>query len=91
MILPNPNRSERVRRPARSRATMNSDKIYSEPSEVTAEDGEVIVDGPDAVAVSLTPEAAIETSNRLFQAGVTARGQKIARGSEEPDDPPVED
>jgi hypothetical protein len=71
---------------------MNSGKIYNEPSEVTAEDGEVIVDGPDAVAVSLTPDAAIETSNRLFQAGVTARGQKIAKGREEPPrDPPVED
>ena len=68
---------------------MIPDKIYDQPSEVTAEGGEVIVDGPDAVAVRLTPDAAIETSNRLFQAGVTARGQKFARGRREPPgDPP---
>lgn len=71
---------------------MESGKVYDEPSEVSAEDGEVVVDGPDAVAVSLTPGAAIETSNRLFQAGVTARGQKIARDRpEEPPGPPPED
>jgi len=71
---------------------MIPDKIYDEPSEVTAEDGAVIVDGPDAVAVAMTPDATLETSNRLFKAGVTARGQKIAKGTRPPaDDPPNED
>jgi len=68
---------------------MEDEKVYDEPSRVCAEEGDVIVDGPDGVAISLTPAAAIETSNRLFQAGVAARGQRIARGTtEEPAAPP---
>ena len=54
------------------------DKLYDTPSEVTAEDGKVLVDGPDAVDVELTPEAALETSERLFQSGLKAKGQQIA-------------
>jgi hypothetical protein len=53
-------------------------KAYDSPSEVVAEKGEVLVDGPNGVAVSLTPEAALETSDRLLQGGVMARGQQIA-------------
>jgi len=54
------------------------DKIHDEPSEVTAEDGTVMVDGPDGVAVALTPEAASETSERLLFGAAKAQGQKIA-------------
>jgi hypothetical protein len=50
---------------------------YDTPSDVTAEEGEVIVDGPDGVAVSLTPDAALETSDRLMKGGLTAQGQKV--------------
>ena len=56
---------------------MITDKTYDEPSSVEAEDGDVVVDGPDGVAVSLTPEAAIETSDRLLEAGLTAQGQRV--------------
>lgn len=52
-------------------------KPEDEPSEVDAEDGEVIVDGPDGVAVSMTPEAAAETSDRLFTGAAKARGQQL--------------
>lgn len=48
---------------------------HSEPSEVNAEQGEVIVEGPDAVAVTLTPEAADETAKRLMKAAAEARRQ----------------
>ena len=54
-----------------------ADKVYDEPSSVEAEDGEVHVEGPDGVAVSLTPGAAIETSERLFMGGVKAQGQLV--------------
>lgn len=54
-------------------------KIYDEPTEVTAKDGNVVLDGPDGVDVSVTPEAAEETSNRLFDAAAEARGQEIMR------------
>jgi hypothetical protein len=40
-------------------------KIYDEPSEVIAEAGVVVVDGPDGVAVTLTPQSASETGKRL--------------------------
>jgi hypothetical protein len=53
-------------------------QIHDEPSEVTAEQGEVMVDGPDGVAVSLTPDAAAETSERLLFGAAKARGQQIA-------------
>ncbi|MDB5697457.1 MAG: hypothetical protein JWN69_261 [Alphaproteobacteria bacterium] len=54
-----------------------AEKIHSEPSHVSADQGTVVVDGPDGVAVSLTPEAAVETSERLLRAGTQARGQQI--------------
>ena len=50
---------------------------WDEPSEVAAEEGEVVVDGPDGVAVSFTPDAAVETSERLLREGLAARGQQI--------------
>ena len=50
---------------------------FDTPSEVDAEEGEVVVDGPDAVAVSLTPEAAAETSHRLLHGAAKARGQQL--------------
>jgi hypothetical protein len=50
---------------------------HDQPSEVVAEEGEVHIDGPDGVAFSFTPEAAIETAERLFRAGVMAQGQRL--------------
>ncbi len=55
------------------------DKIYDRPSEVSAKDRVVIVDGPDAVAIQLTPEAAEETSHRLLDGPITAKGQERLR------------
>ena len=52
---------------------------HETPSDVTAEEGEVQVDGPDGVAVSFTPDAALETSDRLFKGAAKAQGQKVER------------
>ncbi len=52
------------------------EKIYTEASSVTAKDGAVVVDGPDSVDVQLTPDAAEETSDRLLEGAMKARGQK---------------
>jgi hypothetical protein len=49
------------------------------PSEVTAEDGEVLMDGPGSLAISFTPDAAIETSQRLLDGGLTAQGQRVRK------------
>ncbi len=56
-----------------------SNKIEGDPSEVAAEEGKVIVDGPDGVAVTFSAEAALETSDRLFEAGMMAVGQDVKR------------
>ena len=54
-----------------------SGKTHNRPSEVVAEKGVVMVDGPDGVAVTFTPEAAVETSERLFEGGIEAHGQRL--------------
>ena len=56
---------------------MSKHPLFDEPSEVSAEQGEVVVDGPDGVAVSLTPEAAAETSDRLLDGATKAAGQRF--------------
>jgi hypothetical protein len=54
-----------------------SRKAFDTPSRVTAAEGEVIVDGPDGVAYSMTPEAAAETSDRLLEQAAVARGKQL--------------
>jgi len=51
-------------------------KVHNEPSQADAEDGHVIVDGPGGVAVSLTADAALETSEQIESAAVRAKGQE---------------
>jgi hypothetical protein len=58
---------------------MSDEKIYQEPSEVTAKDGTVKLDGPDSVDVTLTPEAAEETADRMVDQAVMARGQRYLK------------
>ena len=50
--------------------------VHNEPSDVNAVDGAVELDGPDAVDVAMSPEAAEETSDRLLRQSFKARGQK---------------
>jgi hypothetical protein len=55
---------------------MTRDKLYDEATEVTAKDGEVILNGPDEVDLKITPEAAEETADNLVEGAVKARGQR---------------
>ena len=55
---------------------MARDKLYNEATKVTAKDGEVILDGPDAIDVKVTPEAAEETADNLIEGVAEARGQR---------------
>jgi hypothetical protein len=59
---------------------MEKRTVYNEASAVAAEDGAVSLDGPDGVDVSMTPEAAEETSDRLIGEAVKARGQRRLGG-----------
>jgi chemotaxis response regulator CheB len=58
---------------------MSKHPLFDDASQVAADGGEVIVDGPDGVAVSLTPEAAIETGEKLQDKGLEAAGQRRLR------------
>ena len=55
---------------------MSQPKIYDTPSEVSARDGVVTVEGPDHVDILMTPDAAVETSDRLLHGAMKARGQQ---------------
>lgn len=55
---------------------MESVTSHAEPSDVNAEQGKVIVEGPEGVAVTLTPDAAEETARRLISAASQARLQE---------------
>jgi hypothetical protein len=64
-------------------------KIHDEPSDVTAEAGQVDQDGPDGVAVSFMPGAAIETGHRLIEKGLKAEREKPdGTGIRRPTPPP---
>ena len=47
----------------------------SKPGRIVAIDGEVVQDGPDGVGISMTPDAAQETGERLKAAADEARTQ----------------
>ncbi|MEP9360550.1 hypothetical protein [Sphingomonas sp. KR3-1] len=55
---------------------------HAEPEELpgvaTAEQGVVLLDGPDGVAIAMTPEAAEETGRRLVAAAQEAASQTSA-------------
>jgi hypothetical protein len=56
-------------------------RIYDEPSNVCAEGGEVMLDGPDGIAVSMTADAAEATAQRLLKAALEARDQLTGQAS----------
>lgn len=60
-------------------------EVYDEPSHVDVEGGDVQVTGPDAVDVRLSPGAAQETSDRLLEAAMKARGQRYFEEDDEPE------
>jgi hypothetical protein len=60
-------------------------KICNEPLEVTAEDGLVKVTGGCGVDVTMTPPAALGTSDDLFEGAAAAIGQTKMPGYRPPD------
>ena len=57
---------------------VSATKAYNTATETSAVDGEVTLDGPDGVGLSMTPEAAEETAKRLTLAARNARKQDMA-------------
>lgn len=51
-------------------------KTWDEPSDVSAEHGQVVVEGPDGIEYAMTPEAAALTSARLLESAARAHGQR---------------
>ena len=56
---------------------MTDEPVYDDPSKVEAKEGVVSVKGPDSVDVKLTPDAAVETSDRLLRGSMKAQGQRV--------------
>jgi hypothetical protein len=70
-------------------ARRNPAGSYIEPSDVEAEAGQVVVDGPGGVAYAMAPGAAGETADRLKRAARDA-GQQVcdSRAASPRDDEP---
>ena len=51
----------------------------TKPSDIDAQDGDVRVDGPDGIKYSFTPDAAIETSDRMLSGALKAQGQVVQK------------
>jgi hypothetical protein len=49
--------------------------VFDEAGEAYAEAGQVMLDGPDGVAISMTPDAAEKTAHSLLRAASDARWQ----------------
>lgn len=47
-------------------------KPYDKPANVTRVDDEILIDGPDGMTTSMTPEAALKTARRLEDKAVEA-------------------
>jgi hypothetical protein len=50
-------------------------EVKEDPGVASAEEGQVILEGPDGVAVTMTPQAAKETAASLIAAAERAGGQ----------------
>lgn len=50
-------------------------QLNDQPTLATAEDGEVMLDGPDGLAASFTPDAAARSAESIAAAAVKAASQ----------------
>lgn len=55
---------------------------FTDAGVATVEDGHVVLDGPDGVAITLTAEAAVATGRSLVEAGEEALRQAAASDSQ---------
>jgi len=50
-------------------------KLHSDAGKAVAERGQVLLDGPDGIAIALTPDAAKVMGHKLIRAAAEARSQ----------------
>lgn len=62
----------------------NTPQPETEPGIASAEEGLVVLDGPDGVAITMTPDAAQKTGQSLMSAAEIAE-QQIAKGRSQAD------
>jgi hypothetical protein len=55
---------------------MRENGVYEKPGKAFADQGQVMLDGPDGIAVSMTPEAAEGTAHELLRAASDAKAQR---------------
>ena len=55
-------------------------KAHDVPTKVTVEEGEIMLDGPDGLAVSFTPAAASKSASAIAAAVREARSSKAKAG-----------
>lgn len=60
----------------------NTPQPETEPGIASAEDGLVVLDGPDGVAVTMTPDAAHKTGQSLITAAELAERQIATDGAQ---------
>lgn len=54
---------------------MSEPGVYDYAGKASAESGQVLLDGPDGISISLTPQAAEDTAKALLEAAASARAQ----------------
>ncbi|MET0239084.1 MAG: hypothetical protein ABW184_04225 [Sphingobium sp.] len=59
----------------------NNLQPLTKPGVASAEQGLVILDGPDGVAVTMIPDAAAKTGHSLIEAAAAAEAQAADRGA----------
>lgn len=57
--------------------------VHEHAGKAQAAEGNVLLDGPDGIAISLTPDAAEQTAHALLDAATQARAQVERAGGEE--------
>ncbi len=59
----------------------NVNRPREDAGKASVEDGVVLLDGPDGVAVAMTAEAAMQTADNLRRAAAEAFGQRAGPGA----------
>lgn len=63
---------------------MPGERVYDTPTHAVAESGVVILDGPDGLAISLTPAAARASAAAMIAAADAAEAQDAPTGDQAP-------